>query len=168
MKPKKILIWGGCGHGKTTLARTISKKTGIPHFDLDNVTFKEKGFEKVTDDVRDERLKKLLKHKTWVIEGAYVGEWMHQVIKDSDLIIMLNINKIIAQKRVLMRFIKRKLKIEKTKGGSIKDLPRILGYARNYCIDHLVKQKELIKQYKKKAIILKNKSQIKEFLTKIK
>jgi adenylate kinase family enzyme len=168
MKYKKILIWGGCGHGKSTLAKEISKRINIPQYDLDNLTFNKEHTQKVTDFIRDKRLKELLKNEKWVIEGAYVGEWMHQAIKDCDLILILNISPLIAQKRVLVRFIKRKLGIEKGNGGPLRDLLRILGYARNYCKDHLVKQKELIKKFKKKAMIIKNKTQINEVLKNLK
>ncbi len=168
MTAEKILIWGGCGHGKSTLAKEISKRINIPCYDLDKLTFADKGYsQKVTDSTRDKRLKELLKNKKWVIEGAYVGEWMHQAIKDCDLILILNINTLIAQKRVLARFIKRKLGIEKGTGGPLSHLPRILGYARDYRNDHLVKQKELIKRFNKKAIILNNKTQINGVIKKL-
>ena len=163
MRIDKILIWGGSGHGKTTLARGISRKINIPHYDLDDVTFDRKTHKKVGEIIQSRRLKKILSERSWIIEGAYVGEWMHDVIKGSDLIILLNINLTIAQIRVLSRFIKGKSK------GPLKELPKILGYARNYAMDHLIKQKELIKKFKKRDVImLRNNKQINNFLGKIK
>jgi len=168
VKMKKVIIWGGCGHGKTYLGRQISRILKIPSYDLDKFTFNKELTKKVSDKIRDQRLRKIVKNKKWIIEGAYAGEWIYPAIKKSDFIIILKINPIIATKRVINRFIKRKIKREENKGGPLSDLPRIIKYAYGYTYDYYPKQINLAKQFKKKYIILKNKKQIKQFFKTIK
>ncbi len=161
---KKIIIWGGCGHGKTELGNQISAILNIPVYDLDKITFNKEFTKKVSDKTRDLRLSKIIKKKEWIIEGAYAGEWIYPAIKKSDFIILLNINPIIATKRVIVRFIKRKIKKEKYKGGPLFDLLRIIGYAYGYTYDYYPKQVNLAKQFNKKFIILKNNKRINQFI----
>lgn len=170
----KILIWGGCGHGKTTLAKSLSKITGIKTYDLDEVTKKRNSQNQLTpeslsDKERDNNLKNVLKNKQWIIDGAYIGDWMHNVIKDANKIIIIKINPIKAQFRVLKRYVKRKLtkKPERT-AGSINDLTRLMTYARIYHKDYFQRQLELSKQFNKPIIILQNNNEIKTFLSTIK
>lgn len=40
---RKILIVGSVGAGKTTLARWLCRKTGIPHYELDCVAHEGEG-----------------------------------------------------------------------------------------------------------------------------
>jgi adenylate kinase family enzyme len=165
---KKIIILGGCGHGKTHLAKQISNITKISCYDLDKVTFNEKFTGKVSDSLRDKRLKSILKNKKWIIEGPYAGKWINPAIKKSDLIIVLKINPLIATKRVISRFIKIKLGKNKDRNWSIAELPRIIKYAYGYVYDYYPKHIKIVKDFNKRYIILKNKNQIDKFLSKLK
>ena len=170
MNLKRAFIVGGCGYGKSTLAKQLSKKLKIKNYDLDNIAkIPEKGFEKVSEKIRDKRLKKLLEKKKWIIEGVYSGSWIYPIFKKSEIIIILNIKPGIAKKRILTRYLKRIIKIDKSgKPGKIKDVLRLLKYAKLYPKEYFIKHKTLSKKYKKKTIILENKKQIKQLLKNIK
>ncbi len=164
----RIIIWGGCGHGKTYLAKQISDTTKIPFYDLDKVTFNKKFTGKVSDSLRDKRLRGIIKNKSWVIEGTYAGDWINPAIRKSDFIIILKINPFIATKRVIFRFIKRKIRKKEAKGWHITDLPRIMKYAYGYVYDYYPKHIKLAKDFDKEYVILKNKKQINSFINNLK
>ncbi|MFH1425175.1 MAG: AAA family ATPase [archaeon] len=156
---KKILLLGGIGHGKTTFAKKLSKVTKIPCFELDNVAFIDrKYYVKEPPKKRDNKLKKLLSEKKWIIEGAYSAKWTYPIFKDADKVIIININKLKAQKRVLTRYIGRR-KVE-----SFKDMFYLLKHSWRYPKEYFIKQKEICKKFKIKPLILENQKQINEFL----
>jgi shikimate kinase len=167
-KINRIIIWGGCGHGKTILGKQISKILNIPNYDLDKVTFNKNFTTKVSDFLRDKRLKNIITKQKWIIEGAYAGEWIYPAIKKSNLVIILKINPFIATKRVIFRFIKRKIRKTEDRGGPLTDLPRIMKYAYGYTSDYYPKHIVLANKFNKNCIILKNKNQINNFLNNLK
>lgn len=71
--PNKIHIIGAVGSGKTTLARTLSKKHGVPYYELDNVVWKrgQSGDVRRTDEEIDEYLDNIIGSAQWIIEGAH-------------------------------------------------------------------------------------------------
>ena len=61
----------GCpGAGKSTFARKLSAKTGIPLYYLD-MLFHNSDRTTVTRDVFDARLDSILKNEEWIIDGNY-------------------------------------------------------------------------------------------------
>jgi dephospho-CoA kinase len=54
--PNRVHIIGSVGSGKTTLARNLLSKHGIPYFELDNVVWKrhKSGDTRRNDEERDE------------------------------------------------------------------------------------------------------------------
>ena len=70
----KIHIIGGPGSGKTTLAKQLSEKLGIPRFDLDDLQWDNAsgayGTRRAPQE-RDALLAEILKHDDWIIEGDY-------------------------------------------------------------------------------------------------
>ena len=168
MKLSKIFIMGIAGSGKTYLASKISKKLQIKSHELDEIIFNKNNFIRIDDKKRDEKIKKILKHKKWIIEGSYTKEWVNPMIKEADLIIALKIHPFKTKQRIIMRFIKRKIKKGK-RFESLKDFFNLIKHSNKTVskrkIDHT---KELAEKNKKKLLILRNKRQIKKFLRKLK
>ena len=117
----KIHIIGCSGTGKTYLAKRLSNKYNIPHYDLDNIywdnSFQKYGI-KTEVEKRDKLLKNILEKDSWIIEGIYY-KWLEQSFKDADIIYILDLPKYIYKFRIIKRFIKRKLKLEVTKKRNI-------------------------------------------------
>lgn len=107
MKAKKIFIIGSPGSGKTTLAKKLSSKLNIPHFDLDNIRYPKSG-NKREDHQAAIELNKLISKPSWIIEGIYLS-WTKEAIKKADLIIWLDISYQVALYRVVIRFLKNLL-----------------------------------------------------------
>ena len=61
--PSKVHIIGSVGSGKTTLAKNLSTKLGIPYYELDNVVWKRyaDGDVRRTDQERDVCLRSIIR-----------------------------------------------------------------------------------------------------------
>lgn len=67
---KKVLIIGSPGAGKSTFAKKLAKKTGLPLYHLDNIWFHENG-EMIEREVFDNKLQSILETNEWIIDGYY-------------------------------------------------------------------------------------------------
>lgn len=158
----KTYIIGGGRSGKSFLAGQIYKKTGMRHYDLDDVVFIEIGRVERDELSRNKELDKILLSDSWIIEGAYAEEWIVSALNDADIIIWLDTPVTVK----LLRFFK---KIIADGINSPKNF-----YARGKLVAGL-KHKEwdrsrqcyrrLLEPFKEKTIILKSKREINKFLS---
>ena len=113
----KIHIIGGPGSGKTFLADNLSKQLGIPHYDLDDLQWdniaNNYGTKRKPQE-RDKLLNQILQSENWIIEGVYYS-WCRQCFEAADKIYVLNVPRYIYRYRIIRRFIRRKLGLEKGK-----------------------------------------------------
>jgi len=113
----KIHIIGGSGSGKTYLADKLSKEHNIPHFDLDDLQWDNKAESygiKRNPDERQAMLLEILNKEDWIIEGVYY-KWCRQCFADADKIYLLEVPRRTYRHRIIRRFIRRKLGLEKGK-----------------------------------------------------
>ncbi|MFA5049923.1 MAG: AAA family ATPase [Candidatus Micrarchaeia archaeon] len=103
----KIIITGTPGCGKTTIAKKLSKKTGIELYDCKKLIEKIKAFkldknnemEVLMPKFRNALKKELRKRKSWIIESHLLCE----IKLDSDFIFILRCNKKTLEKRLIKR-----------------------------------------------------------------
>lgn len=67
---KRVLVIGSPGAGKSTFARKLKKKTGLPLYYLDLIWHKPDRTT-VSEEVFDGRLAEILKEDSWIIDGNY-------------------------------------------------------------------------------------------------
>ena len=130
----KIHIVGGPGSGKTFLAERLSKQSGIPHYDLDDLQWADEANDygtKRDPQERDALLNQLLQKKDWIIEGVYYA-WCGRCFEDADVIYVLNVPRSCYRSRIIRRFIKRKLGLEKGKKESLRSVKNLLKWADHY------------------------------------
>ncbi len=158
----RIFIFGGTGSGKTTFARNLSKKLKIPFYTTDDMVYKNLGKEKYTEKQKCENLKKVAKKRKWIIEGVHAGEWIIPAFKRSDLVIVLDVMRFTMFKRVIKRYFLEK----KEHYASLRNLAQMLYWTQVYYTSkgNGKIHKNLINDYKKKFIKLKNKKEITKFL----
>ena len=85
---KKIIVIGCPGAGKSTFARALSIRTGIPLFYLDMIWHKEDRTN-ISRDQFDQRLGRIMSEDSWIIDGNYqrTMEWR---IKECDTVFLLD------------------------------------------------------------------------------
>lgn len=85
---KKIIVIGCPGAGKSTFARALSIRTGIPLFYLDMIWHKEDRTN-ISRDQFDQRLGRIMFEDSWIIDGNYqrTMEWR---IKECDTVFLLD------------------------------------------------------------------------------
>ena len=120
---KKIVIVGSSGAGKSTLARDLSSIVSIKVFHMDRFFWRDKwkkvirvsilsslvsffwqyNWKKETRDERIDTLQKLIREKTWIIEGTYLNtSKIH--LEAADTIIFLDISRFLCFWRIIKRY----------------------------------------------------------------
>lgn len=166
---KKIRIIGTCGSGKSFLAKNLSKKLKIPHYDLDDIFFKIRHSVRRKDQDIKKLIKNVLKKKSWIIEGLqYYNHNLEKTFENADLLIWVNPHIGKVTYRLIKRFFTRIL----SRNEKIKDNFKLLKTALKYKLRLDTKTRknheDIIKKYSSKTIILKSNKQINNFLKNIK
>lgn len=163
----KIHIIGCSGSGKTYLAKALSKKYNIPHFDLDDIQWdnESNGYgKKMPDEKRNCLLQQILANNSWIIEGVYYA-WVLESFEKADIIYVLDIPKYIYKYRIIIRFLKRKLGIEKGKKETLKSLYNLLKWTDSFQNRNLKEIKEIFQKYENKVIWLSSVREIDRIIT---
>lgn len=108
----KILIIGSVGSGKTTLAKRLSKKLGIPYYEIDSIVYNDLKKEKRLMQEQNNIINNINKNSSWIIEGT-LRKNLDYLLDLTDKIIYLNTNYNVRKVRIIKRYIKQKLNIEK-------------------------------------------------------
>ena len=161
---KKVIVIGCPGSGKSTFSKSLHKATGIPLFHLD-VLFWNADKTTVEKAVFLDRLSKILRDETWIIDGNY-GSTMELRMQACDTVIFLDY-----PVKVCLDGIKER------KGKSRSDLPwtepdeddeEFIEFIKNYNSQSRPHVMELLKKYSYKDIyVFSNRTQAQEFLAEI-
>lgn len=164
----KIYIVGAVSSGKSTLAKKLSKELKIPYKSLDDVVYdinepNSCSNIKRRDSERDKLFNSIINENNWIIED--VGRsCFKDGLKKSDKIILLETNKYIRNYRIVKRFIKQKLGLEKCGyTPNLKMLKLMLKWSKDYDSGK-DKLKARISIYEEKVIILRNNKDIIKFI----
>jgi adenylate kinase family enzyme len=89
-QPQRLVIIGAAGSGKTTLAKQLSAKLNLPHFELDDLAWNP-GWEMVDDTEFSRRIELLINvnPKQWVICGNY-AQFQHLFWPQADTFVWLD------------------------------------------------------------------------------
>jgi len=98
---KKILVIGCCGAGKSTLAKKLSVKTGLPIIHLDKVYWNP-NWEETPKVEWERKIKLLVSQSTYIMDGNYSGS-LHLRLPSADKIIFLDYPTRICLWRVIKR-----------------------------------------------------------------
>lgn len=162
---KKHII--GCsGSGKTYLADALSKKYQIPHFDLDDIQWDNHaaGYGvKMPPEKRNALLQERLRNRDWIIEGVYYA-WLQQSFAEADRIYVLDMPPYLYKTRIILRFIKRKLGIQKGRKETLKSVYHLLKWTHVFQNKNRKEIAQMLKGYGDKVIWLSSKRQIQEII----
>lgn len=141
---EKVIIIGCPGAGKSTFARKLKEKTGLPLFYLDMIWHKPDGTN-ISRDEFDGKIKEIMKKEQWILDGNYIRT-LEMRLKECDTVFLLDYplelclegaSSRIGKERPDMPWIESELDLEFRQ--FIVDFPR----------DSLPKIYELLKKYEK-------------------
>lgn len=104
---KKILIVGVSASGKSTFARKLAEKTGLPLFLMDSIMWRP-GWQYIGDAETIEKLKGISAQGEWIIEGFIDKKAQPFLLEAADTIIYLDYPRIVASFRYLKRWLKHR------------------------------------------------------------
>ena len=109
----KIYIIGSPGSGKTTLAKVLSKRYNIKHYELDCIVYNDNNnHRKRTKEEIEKLFSTILKNKSFIIED--VGRNKFKKGRDiCDKIYYIKLNKARIYKQMISRWFKQRLGKEK-------------------------------------------------------
>lgn len=114
--PRRILVIGSPGAGKSVLAARLSRDLGAPRVDLDAL-FWRPGWRKVPED----RFLAEVEHATagdrWIVDGIYPGA-LARLVDVADVVIWLDLPLRTLTARVLLRSARRIIGRESICGGN--------------------------------------------------
>lgn len=108
----KILIVGIVASGKTTLAKRLSKEGNISHYEIDSIVHDDLNKRKRSVEEQLNIINDINKNNDWIIEGT-LRKNLDILLDFADKIIFIDIDKKIRKRRIISRYIKQKLRIEK-------------------------------------------------------
>jgi adenylate kinase family enzyme len=132
--PRRIHIVGGPGSGKSVTAALLARRTGAPAFDLDELFWKNTSGAygvKASPEERDAALAAILERPAWITEGVY-HSWVARCYREADVVLILGTPVWLRHRRIVARFIRRRLGLESSKRESLRDLVRLLRWNHAY------------------------------------
>ncbi len=162
----RIRIIGGCGSGKSFIARELSERYGIPYYETDNFVW-ERGLvdSRRSPEARDTRLLEAVALKEWIIEGVHY-KWGIESFRQADLIFLITPNKYVRDLRVVQRFMKTNLGLERRNyRQSLQNLYVMLfEWNRDFDREGLPKILELTEEFAAKRIVVKKNRDILKYV----
>ena len=149
----KIVIIGGPGTGKTTLAHKLGEKLNLPVYHIDGIHHLEDW--KVRDkEERDRIILEKIENEKWIFDGTY-RTTLDKRVKNSDLTIFLDYSNMARLKGALGRFIKNHGKEKKEIPGCKEQLNiKFLKIVWNWKRDKRAFVVEILEKYKDKNILV--------------
>lgn len=164
----RIYVVGPVGGGKSTLARELSNQFGFTCSELDSVVYEpdqssSSGNRKRPEKVRDAMFHEILSKERWVVEDTGRA-YFELALKQADSIIQLEPPISVRRYRIIRRWIKQNLHMEKC--GYIPDMKMLrlmLKWTNNYesGADGV---KERLTFYKAKITVIKTKKDINNYI----
>jgi adenylate kinase family enzyme len=105
MQPK-IAVIGTSGSGKTTVARELARRLGLPHVELDALFWGPGWMETPADEFR-RRVAAATQGSGWVVDGNYESKLGDLVLWRADIVVWLDVPLRVALSRVTRRTIRR-------------------------------------------------------------
>jgi adenylate kinase family enzyme len=98
---KRVLVIGSGGAGKSTFARRLAERTGLPLVHLDALYWRP-GWVEPAREVWDSTIADLLRGDRWILDGNY-GRTMEVRIQASDTVVFLDVPRSVCLRRALLR-----------------------------------------------------------------
>jgi adenylate kinase family enzyme len=119
--PRRVRVVGTSGAGKTTFARDLARRLGVPHRELDEVFWGPEWTLQDADVARGVLREFLERHDGWVVDGNWTSR-REGLGDDADLVVWLDYARPVVMARVLRRTLGRGLLRRELWHGNREDL----------------------------------------------
>ncbi|HEY7183067.1 MAG TPA: adenylate kinase [Blastocatellia bacterium] len=117
----RISVVGTSGSGKTAFAEKLSKILGVPHVELDSLSW-EAGWTPAPRDVFRSRVRKAIDADRWVIDGNYSKDAGDLICERADTYVWLNYSLPVILHRIVRRTLRRIVTREECCNGNRESL----------------------------------------------
>lgn len=152
----KIHIIGCSGSGKSYLADKLAEQYHLIHYDLDDLQWDNTASSygiKMPKEKRSAMLQRILKQDNWIVEGVYY-KWCRESFDAADRIYLLNLPSHIYKRRIIDRFVKRKLGLAKGKKETFRSLIDLLKWTDEYQTEDMPEIRKILEQNQAKVRVL--------------
>ena len=162
---ERIMIIGCGGSGKTTLARILHERTGLPLVHLDQIYWSPGDWKHLEREEFDRKLQIELEKPQWIMDGNF-NRTLEMRLERADTVIYLDYNRIVCllhwAKRVITNYGKAR---EDMAPGCVEWFdPEFMGWIWNFNRTNRNRYDSLLKQSEKTVFVMKNPRQLKRFL----
>lgn len=165
---RRIHIIGGSGSGKSYIAQKLSSQLNIETYDLDNIFWDNNSAtfgKRANPEIRDFKLGEIVSRDAWIIEGVYYG-WLRRSFEKADIIFILKPSIYLQHKRVILRFLKRKMGfIKSKKKETITGLFNLIKWNHKYNKTDIPKMLDLLDDFKGKVITVEDNEKILKYFS---
>ena len=102
---ERVLIIGCGGAGKSTLARRLGEKTGLPVVHLDQIWWAPGNWQHISREDFDVRLAEELSRPRWILDGNF-NRTIEVRLRHCDTVIYLDFNRFVCLKNWIGRVVK--------------------------------------------------------------
>ncbi|MFS8198031.1 adenylate kinase [Streptomyces sp. CWNU-52B] len=113
---QRILVVGVTGAGKSTLARAVSERLGMPHHEMDALYYTGPGW--ATDGRLAETVARVTAEPRWIVDSIGRPEVRRLLWARADTVLWLDYPRRVVMPRVLRRSLRRTVTRESVFGGN--------------------------------------------------
>lgn len=160
---KKILVLGCSGSGKSTFARLLAARTGLPLIHLDNVWWRADRSH-ISRDEFDRALAELLRGEQWIMDGDYSRTYEVR-LRAADTVIFLDYPESVCMAGITARVGQDRPDMPWTE--STLD-PQLVSMVQNYATENRPALLSLLQQYpEKQAFVFTDRTQADQWLSEL-
>ena len=166
---ERVMIIGCGGAGKSTLARKLGEKTGLPVVHLDQIWWAPGNWQHIEKPEFDEKLALELQKPRWILDGNF-NRTIEARLEVCDTVIYLDYPRLVCIKNWLGRVLKNwgHHRPDMTEGCNEWIDPEFVKWIWNFNKNNRARYYELLNGAEdKKVVILKSRRQAERFLTEL-
>jgi adenylate kinase family enzyme len=123
---RRILVYGVTGTGKTTAARQIAGRTGLPLVEVDELCW-QPGWAQLPEQQMRELFTGVLAEDRWVLDSAW-GVWLDLAVARAELVVGLDYPRWFSLQRLVRRTVARVVDQRPICNGNTESLRQALGH----------------------------------------
>ena len=164
---KRVAIIGSPGTGKSTFAKQLAVKTGLPLIHLDYYYHENQHNYQTDKEAWTAKTTEMTHRESWIIDGNF-GRTLAHRLRQADTIFYFNMSTTLALKGVVRRWATAKRTKRPDMPDDWQEKPSwsffwyVLRFRHKYATD----TQQLLEQNKDKVVVFKNHNQIAEYLKK--